>query len=73
MNDLSLVAGEPCVQQASRDQQLRSVRVLCFGLASLTQLTTAVAKELTYSMLMKWSSCVGGPIGVDFVLVPGRR
>ena len=53
----------------SRDRQLRSARVLHFGLASLAQLTTAVAKKLKDYILTKRSTRVGGPLSVDCVLI----
>ena len=53
----------------SRDRQLRSVRVLGFGLASMAALVSSVAEELTNSNIMEWSTCRRGPLGVDFVHV----
>ena len=53
----------------SRDRQLRSVRVLGFGLASMAALVSSVAEELTNSNVMEWSTCCRGPLGVDFVHV----
>ena len=53
----------------SRDRQLRSGRVLCFGLASLTTLTSSMAEELKHSNVIEWFARCGGPLGVDFLLV----
>ena len=53
----------------SRDRQLRSVRVLGFGLASMAALVSSVAEELTNSNIMEWSTCRRGPLGVDLWLV----
>ena len=53
----------------SRDRQLRSVRVLGFGLASMAALVSSEAEELTNSNFMEWSTRVVGPHGVDFVHV----
>ena len=53
----------------SRDRQLRSARVLRFGLASIAPLVGSVAEELKDSILIKWSTRVVGPHGVDFVHV----
>ena len=53
----------------SRDRQARSVRVLGFWLASALPLTGPMAEKLTDSILTKWSTCVVGPHGVDFVHV----
>ena len=52
-----------------RDPQLRSGRVLRFGLASLGQLVGSVAEELINSMLVMRSSCRCGPLGIDLRLV----
>ena len=53
----------------SRDRQLRTVRVVCFVLASMAPLVGSVTAELEYSMLMEWSTCRRGPLGVDLWLV----
>ena len=53
----------------SRDPQLRSGRVLCFGLASLGPLVGSVAEELKDSKVMEWSTRRCGPLGVDLWLV----
>jgi len=53
----------------SRDRQLRSGRVLCFRLASLGLLMSAVAEELKDSELMELSTCRRGPLGIDLRLV----
>ena len=53
----------------SRDRKLRSVRVLGFWLASMAALVGSMAKELTNSNVMEWSTCRRGPLGVDFVHV----
>ena len=53
----------------SRDRQLRSVRVLGFGLANMAALVSSVAEELTNSNVMEWSTCRRGPLGVDLWLV----
>ena len=53
----------------SRDRKLRSVRVLGFWLASMAALVGSMAKELTISNVMEWSTCRCGPLGVDFVHV----
>ena len=53
----------------SRDRQLRTVRVLCFGVASMAPLVGSVAEELKESMLIERSTCRCGPLGVDFVHV----
>ena len=53
----------------SRDRQLRSARVLRFGLASIAPLVGSVAERLKGSILMKWSTRVVGPHSVDFVHV----
>ena len=49
----------------SRDQQLRSGRVLRVGVASLGQLTRAMDKELKDSDLTEHSTCAGGPLDVE--------
>ena len=46
----------------SRDQQLRSGRVLRVGVASLGRLTRAMDKELKDSKFMERSTCAGGPL-----------
>ena len=51
----------------SRDRQLRSVRVLGFWLASMAALVGYMAKELTNSNVMEWSTCRRGSLGVYFV------
>ena len=53
----------------SRDRQLRSLRALCFGLASLGPLVGSVVEELTDSTLTKWSTRVVGPHSGDLWLV----
>ena len=53
----------------SRDRQLRSVRVLHFGLASMALLTGSVAEELKDSKAMERSTCRCGPLGVDLWFV----
>ena len=53
----------------SRDRQLRSVRVLRFGLASMATLVGSVAEELKDSKVMERSTCRCGPLGVDSRLV----
>ena len=45
------------------------MRVLGFELASMAPLVGSVAKELKDSILIKWSTRVVGPHGVDFVHV----
>ena len=49
----------------SRDQQLRSGRVLRVGVASLDRLTRAMDKELKGSDLIERSTCAGGPLDVE--------
>ena len=49
----------------SRDQQLRSGRVLRVGVASLDRLTRAMDKELKDSDLTERSMCAGGPLDVE--------
>ena len=53
----------------SRNRQLRSARVLRFGLASLSPLMGSVAEELKDSNVMEWSTCRCGPLSVDLWLV----
>ena len=57
------------LQVVSRARQLRSERVLGFGLASMATLMGSVAEELTNSNVMEWSTCRCRPLGVDFVHV----
>ena len=49
----------------SRDQQLRSGRILRVGVASLGRLTRAMDKELKDSDLTERSTCAGGPLDVE--------
>ena len=49
----------------SRDQQLRSGRVLRVGVASLGRLTRTMDKELKDSDLTERSTCAGGPLDVE--------
>ena len=49
----------------SRDQQLRSGRVLRVGVASFDRLTRAMDKELKDSDLSERSTCAGGPLDVE--------
>ena len=49
----------------SRDQQLRSGRILRVGVASLGRLTRAMDKELKDSKFMERSTCAGGPLDVE--------
>ena len=53
----------------SCDRQVRSARVLCFGLASMAPLVGSMAEELKYSIVMESSMCRCGPLGVNFVHV----
>ena len=53
----------------SRDWQLRSGRVLCFGLASFGPPMGSVAEKLKDSKLMEWFAHRRGPRGVDLRLV----
>ena len=53
----------------SRDPQLRSARVLRFGLASLGRLMGSAAEKLSDSMLAMRFAHRGWLLGVDFVLV----
>ena len=61
----------------SCDRQVRSARVLCFGLASMGQLVGSVAEKLEDSKVMEWSTRRCGPLGVessvDFVASPWTR
>ena len=61
----------------SRDRQVRSARVLCFGLASMAPLVGSVAEKLKDSNIMEWSTRRCGPLGVessvDFVASPWTR
>ena len=49
----------------SRDQQLRSGRVLRVGVASFDRLTRAMDKEFKDSDLSERSTCAGGPLDVE--------
>ena len=49
----------------SRDQQLRSGRVLRVGVASFDRLTRAMDKELKDSDLSERSTCAGGPLDIE--------
>ena len=49
----------------SRDQQLRSGRVLRVVVASLGRLTRTMDKELKDSDLTERSTCAGGPLDVE--------
>ena len=49
----------------SRDQQLRSGRILRVGVASLGRLTRDMDKELKDSDLTERSTCAGGPLDVE--------
>ena len=53
----------------SRSRQLRSARLLCLGVVSLSQLSGTVAKELTDSIFTVWFAHRGGLLGVDLLLV----
>ena len=53
----------------SRDRQVRSARVLCFGLASLGRLVGSVAEKLKDSNIMEWSTRRCGPLGPSLWLV----
>ena len=57
----------------SRDQQLRSRRVLRVGVASSGRLTRAMDKELKDSKFMERSTCVGGPLDVNLQRVKRTR
>ena len=50
----------------SRHRQLRSGRVLCFGLSSLGPLVGYVAEKVKDSMLVERFTYRGGPHSVDF-------
>ena len=53
----------------SRGLQVRSARVLRFGLSSVVALVGSVAEELEDSNTIEWSTCRRGPLGVDLWLV----
>ena len=53
----------------SRDPQVRSARVLRFGLSSVVALVGSVAEELEDSNTIEWSTCRRGPLSVDLWLV----
>ena len=53
----------------SRDRQVRSARVLCFGLASLGPLVGSVAEKLKDSKMIEWSTRRCGPLGPGLRLV----
>jgi len=53
----------------SRGPQVRSARVLRFGLSSLVALVGSVAEELEDCNIIEWSTCRRGPLGVDLWLV----
>ena len=49
----------------SRDQQLRSGRILRVGVATLGRMARAMDKELKDSDLTEHSTCAGGPLDVE--------
>ena len=49
----------------SRGPQVRSARVLRFGLSSVVALVGSVAEELTDSNVMERFTCRRGPAGID--------
>ena len=53
----------------SRDRQVRSARVLCFGLASMGPLVGSVAEKLKDSEVIEWSTRRCGPLGPGLRLV----
>ena len=53
----------------SRGPQVRSARVLRFGLSSLGALVGSVAEELEDYNMIEWSTCRRGPRSVDLWLV----
>ena len=53
----------------SRDPQLRSGRVLRFGLASLGALVGSAAEKLRDSKIMEWFTRVDGRVDSDLQLV----
>ena len=53
----------------SRGPQVRSARVLRFGLSSLGALVGSVAEELEDCNIIEWSTCRRGPRSVDLWLV----
>ena len=53
----------------SRGPQVRSARVLRFGLSSLVALVGSVAEELEDCNIIEWSTCRRGPRSVDLWLV----
>ena len=57
----------------SRDQQLRSGRILRVRVASLGRNTRTMAKELKESKFMERSTCVGGLLDVDLQRVRRTR
>ena len=53
----------------SRGPQVRSARVLRFGLSSLVALVGSVAEELEDCNIIEWPTCRRGPRSVDLWLV----
>ena len=53
----------------SRGPQVRSARVLRFGLSSVVALVGSVAEELEDCNIIEWSTCRRGPRSVDLWLV----
>ena len=53
----------------SRGPQVRSARVLRFGLSSVVELVGSVAEELEDCNIVEWSTCRRGPRSVDLWLV----
>ena len=53
------------IKVVSRDQQLRSGRILRVGVATLGRMTRAMDKELKDSDLTEHSTCAGGPLDVE--------
>ena len=49
----------------SRDQQLRSGRILRVGVATVGRMARAMDKELKDSDLTEHSTCAGGPLDVE--------